>query len=529
MSESPRHLLTVLSGTLSSRVLGLVRTVLMATYLGLSTAAGAFIFAFTLPNLFRRFLGEGELNAAATPVLAEKLGTEGPRATFHLANGILTRVLILAVLATACLLLINFLGLFLLNFQLFSLEADKLTQWILGLRMGVLMAFYTPLICLTAVLAGLINLLGHFKLSSFLPVMMNLIMIATLLLTGSVFALEPEKVGWALAASVVLAGLLQLGGCGWALYRQGWRPRLSLESSAELEVFKGLFSVGLLAATITFLNTFLTRLFAFSLNAASISAINYAERLAQLPIGLFAVSTVTVFFPSLSRQFALREQESFRRGYQNARYFILLFTLPSAIGLAVLAKPILIALFKWGRFESEAVAFTAPLLSVYALSIPFYCASLLGFKVLQSMKKPRVYVGVLGKAFVVHVCFSLALLPSLGAMGLAIGNFLANLAQFFWARQALRAEGLRNGGGTTISVFKMLAAAVCMGALAMGTWKFLEGNLGASKVAAVLTCALIPLFFLAYLGLLRFICPRQRAFIDGHLRNAWGLFFKSGQ
>lgn len=404
--------------TLLSRILGLLRDILMFAGLGSGVASSAFIFAFTLPNLFRRLLGEGALMSSAIPVFAEVDSKKGRSAAFFLLNGILTRLL----LAVSLLTLAVWLGL-----GIAGLIPGLEERWYLGFQLSTLLFPYVILICLSAIVCGMLQVLHRFSQPALTQVWLNLSMIAALV-AGVLFLREGATARvWLLSVSVVFGGFLQLIIPAWDLWRSDWRPQWSLAQDPYVDKVMRLFLPGLLGAAIFQINVFVSRILAFSLDDMAAGLLYIASRLVELPLGLFAIAISTVVFPQLARNAAAGNTVKFLELYRHGLRMVFAVTLPAAVGLIVLAGPILILLFEWGRFDADDVRKATPVVMAAAAGIPFFAWSTYltrGFYAFQDMRSPVKFAAI---NLVVNLILSILGMIVLGAVGLALANTISSM------------------------------------------------------------------------------------------------------
>ncbi|MCC5835945.1 MAG: murein biosynthesis integral membrane protein MurJ, partial [Opitutales bacterium] len=411
------HISTVSFWTLVSRVLGLLRDVLLFAVLGAGLASSAFIFAFTLPNLFRRLFGEGALMSSSIPVLSEVDEKEGRAASFSLLNGILTRLFIWLTGLTLIGLLLAFLA-----GRLPNLEA----RWYLALELSQLLFPYVVLICLSALICGMLQTLSRFLQPAMSQVWLNLCMIAALGIGWFAFDGDSNSRVWLLAGGVLFGGILQLAIPAFDLARSGWRPAWDLGKSGAVDQVWRLFGPGLLGAAIFQINIFVSRFLAFTIDDAAAGLLYLAARLVELPLGVFAIAISTVIFPQLSRHAALRDLTGFDRLYRKGLRFIFIITLPATAGLIVLAEPVLRLLFEWGLFSAADTRAAVPVLIAAVLGMPFFAWSTFltrAFYAFQDMRRPMRLAAL---SLVVNLCLSLLLMQFWGAAGLALANALSS-------------------------------------------------------------------------------------------------------
>lgn len=419
MTKHFRNLAVVSLSTLGSRLLGLLRDILIFAALGTSIWNAAFLLAFTLPNLFRRLLGEGALSSAVVPVFTDVLKKEGQEAAFDFFNQVLLRVcLVLLAIVLAGVTLLMLLN----HYQVLG------GRWVLGADLSVVLLPYMIFICLAAIVSAGLNVVGRFAAAAITPLLLNLSMILALL-AGWLLESEPRQMVYLLCAGVLLGGLAQLLLPAWDFMRQGWHPKIIPHRSECLGQVWKLFLPGLMGAGILQVNILISRLLAFSLDGTSVSTLYLASRLMELPLGVFTLAVVTVFFPLLASAASEQDEAGFARSYHQGVRLILAISIPAGLGLVVLAQPILSLLFDWGNFSHADALATVPLLIIYAIGLPFYSIATFatrGLHARRDMVSPvRVALICLG----INAVAGYVLMQFFGAAGLAAANILASLVQ----------------------------------------------------------------------------------------------------
>ena len=491
MSFAAKHVSAVAAATLLSRVFGLVRDILLFAGLGAGPALSAFVVAFTLPNLFRRMLGEGALTSAVVPVLANSLEKDGPEESFALLNAVLTRlVALLVVVAVGG-------GIVLLAV---TSTAEFAQRWELAGRLSVLLLPYSILICVAAMLAAQLNVMHRFLVPGLSPVWLNLAMIGALgagLLMPGWTPLERVVV---LSLAVLLGGLWQAFVPALALRREGWRPRLAQRRSTALDEVWRLLLPGLVGAAVLQVNLLLSRLLAFSIDDAAASVLYLANRLIELPYGVFAVAITTVAFPQMARAVAAADTSAFGAAYARGRGTIWLITLPAAVGLAILAEPILLTLFQWGLFDAADVRRTVLPLQVMAAGLPFFSWTILATRGLHSWKEMRLPVRFAIVNAVLNLGLSLALMPFWKEVGLAAANVCAGIVLTVFLERALaQRRVITFGMPGWWGLGRMLLASALMAAVLFPWRGVVEGWMPDPKVGAlVVVLGGIPLGMLVY-------------------------------
>jgi len=423
-SRQYRSMAATAGWTLVSRVLGLVRDQLMAATFGAGAVASAFLLAFQIPNLFRRLLGEGALSAALVPPLAGKLEREGKPAAFAFLNHVLGRVLPwlvgvallgMGVALAASLLLEERAGL-----------AAELTVWTMP---------YLPLVCAAALVTASVQLMGRFGLAEIAAGCLNLCLIASLAWIGP--ALAPGDLlgqARALCAATVVGGGVQLLIPLLGLRRLGWHPSPASPDPAAWGELRATFLPALLGAGVLQVNLLVSRLLAFGLDDASLTYYHVANRVTELPVGLFSVSIATVIFPALALAKAKGDREALGRNYARGARLVMAINIAAAMGLAVFATPVLGLLFQYGRFSPVDVENSAGLLVLFSAAMPFYALSALAARALTVVGRADLTLRAAWHALAVNAVLSVALSRALGVEGLA----WANLAAAAWQHAVLR-------------------------------------------------------------------------------------------
>lgn len=465
MAQRFVHMMTVSGATMVSRVLGLLRDILTAAFLGVSPATNAFLFAFAVPNLFRRLLGEGALTSAFIPVFTGELTTQTDRkAAFTLLN----QVLSWSALVLMGLVILGVAGFAFLYVGQTAESGDALppmqAQWLQGGLLGMLLLPYLLMVCLAALMGAALNALDQFAVHALSSVWLNLAMIAALILGGSVVLLEPEALVMLLSMGVLLGGFVQLAVPSWCLYRAGWQPSIDFHRSAPLRELYALFLPGLLGAAVIQANILVSRLVAFVLNTEAVTTLYLANRLVELPLGIFVLAVTTVAFPEMSRLSASGAAAALASVRQKALRLVLALTLPAMVGLVVLREPILSLLFGWGRFGDGDVKLTAQLLAVFALALPFYASATLDTRAFHAGRDTRTPVRIAVHTFALNLVLTLGLAWFFSTVGLAWANTLAAIYQAAALRLAYnKAHPIPKNVSPERTLAKCLLSAVVMG------------------------------------------------------------------
>lgn len=455
-------LLTVGSWTMLSRVLGLARDVLMAAFLGAGPVAQAFLIAFSLPNMFRRFFAEGAFNLAFVPMFAKKLAAGDDHEAFARDA--------FAGLATV-LIAFTLLGQLAMPWLVFAMASGFAgdARFDLAVLYGRIAFPYILFISLTALLSGVLNATGRFALAASAPILMNLVMIG-FLITGW---LVNGDIGLWQIWSVPFAGLAQLALVWWGAARVGLairprRPRLT----PELRRLAAIAAPAVLAGGVVQVNLIVGRQVGSFFDGA-VAWLSYADRLYQLPLGVVGAAIGVVLLPDLSRRLSAGDAAGGRDALNRAAEFTLALTLPASVALMLIPGPIVSVLFQRGAFTAADTAATALAVAIYGAGLPAF--------VLQKVISPAYYAREDTRtpfryalhALIVNAAIALGLAPVIGWPAAALGTTLAGWVMFAQLWRGARAFGAAAKPDARLrrAVPRILAACAAMGAtLAAARW-----------------------------------------------------------
>jgi putative peptidoglycan lipid II flippase len=360
-----RGILTVGGWTMASRILGFLRDILIASMLGAGPVADAFFVANRLPNLFRRLFGEGAFNAAFVPAFSGLLATEGKGAAQRFAEEA-TAVLAFWLFGIALLAELFMPAVMAVLAPGFLNIPEKFA---LAVELSRITFPYMPLICLAALLSGVLNGLDRFAAAAAAPVVYNAVSICFML---GLVGLVPTA-GHALAWGVSVSGVFQLALLVWAVRRAGMklhipRPRLT----PQMRLLLRRMAPGLLGAGVTQLNLSVDVIIGSLLPAGTVSVLYYADRINQLPLGTIGVAVGTALLPTLSRQALAGEARAAIATLNRALEYALVLTLPAALALIAVPGAIIGVLFGRGAFDAQSVHLSAQALAAYAVGLPAF-------------------------------------------------------------------------------------------------------------------------------------------------------------
>lgn len=477
-----------------SRFLGLGRDMMVTAVFGLTALADAFYTAFTLPNLFRRLLGEGALTAAFVPTLHEELRQRERAGAFALVNQVASWLFVvtggIVVISMALLWQApRFAG---VTAQ-WGVDAAAVQRWIEAAYLAIILFPYLVCVCLAAAFSAALQTLQRFLEPALSPIWLNVAMLT--LLGGAAYggwaASHDEAVLW-LCAGALLGGFLQMTVPAGALMREGWRPRFDLSVSDPLRQILRLMGPTVFGSAVYLINMSVSRFIGLSLTESAVTVLNLATRLMELPIGVFAVAISTVIFPLISKYAAAGDWKNLATAYRKGMRLILVINVPAAVGLVVLATPIVRLLFQRGAFHANDTAMMQPVLIVFALGLPFFSFVNIVLRAFYAQKDTATPVRAAVISFVVNLGLSLVLMRSLGTVGLALASNFAVVVQAWYlqTRLARKRAGLEfhHIAGDLAKV--IAAAAIMGGVVAMGWWARVN-FVAASKFADALALVLL--------------------------------------
>jgi putative peptidoglycan lipid II flippase len=461
---SPRQSLllavaTVAFGFIGSRILGLIRTSVIASEFGTSTDLDAYFVAFRIPDLIFQVLAGATLGAAFIPVFARLWLREGHEDAWRLASavtnlvGLATVVLAVLAFATAPWLVPLFapgLGEGTADPQAVEDLAVKLTRWML---------ISPVLFALSGMVMATLNARHQFFLPALAPMVYNLAIIAGALLLADEMGVEGLAIGAIVGSGLHL--LVQIPG----LVRERMSYHLVLlwhdRHVREVMRLMGPRVIGLAAVQLNFL---IITFFASDLGPSYISALNYAWLLAQLPLGVFGVAISTAVFPRLAEYAARAELQEFRRRVAQSLRFILFLTIPAAVGLLVLSEPVVGVLLQHGEFDASDTDITSWALMFFAIGLPAQGAIEIFSRGFYAVEDTRTPVALAVASMLATLVLSLVLVELWELRGLALAVSLASTLEalgLYWFLSGRIGSGIAEGVGGTLR--RTLVASAAMG------------------------------------------------------------------
>lgn len=464
---------TVGGMTMLSRVLGFVRDILIAAVLGTGPVADAFFVAFKFPNLFRRLFAEGAFNSAFVPLFAKRLEGEGEAAARGFAEEALSVLLTTLVLFTAA----AQLAMPLLMYVIAPGFSDTPDKFAMSVTFTQIAFPYLLFMSLVALLSGLLNSLGRFAAAAFAPVLLNVILIATLVLAAPYF----ENPGLALVWGVAAAGAAQFLMLAWAASRAGYplrlrRPRLT----PGVRRLVALGIPGVIGGGITQINLLVGTIIA-SLQDGAVSWLYYADRVYQLPLGVIGIAIGIVLLPDLARRLRAGDEGGAMWSQNRSFEFAMLLTLPATAALLAIPGPIIEVLFERGAFDASDTRATMQALAAFALGLPAFVLIKVfspGFFARENTKTPMYYAGA---GIAVNITGSLILFYQIGFVGIALATSAAawvNAGLLWWRLAA-------DGNYAADDRLKKRLPLIVLSAAVMGAALWAAATYGAPELAAM--------------------------------------------
>jgi len=495
-----------------SRISGLVREMIMARLFGAGQAYDAFLLGFRIPNLTRDLFAEGALSSAFVPVFTQYLATKGKREAAELSSLVATALVL--VVGGICVLGMIF------SPQLVRLLASGFARvpgkFELAVTLTRIMFPFLLLVALAAQSMGILNAMNQFGIPALSSTFFNIGSVAFGLGFG-------YTVGRWMGVSLIMSmawGVVAGGAVQWlfqapSLYRAGisYRPRLDFAHPGLRKILR-LMGPAILGNAAVQINVLVNTNFASSITDAAghvingpVSWLSYAFRFMQLPLGLFGVAIASATLPAISRSAALGKMDEFRLTLSRSLGMVLLLTVPSSVGLAVLGPSMIGAVYQWGRFRAADTHQTAMALACYAVGLAGYSAIKIlapAFYALNDARTPML-VSLVSILVNLAVASTMVKLAGLGHLGLALSTsavaLFGSVALFLLLRRRIQRL---HGRALASSVAKILCASAAMGAVCYLSSSGVHHWLGARKLAQIADVAIsIPLGAAVYYALCR--------------------------
>jgi putative peptidoglycan lipid II flippase len=469
-----------------SRVAGLAREIIAASYFGVSGAMSAFTVAFQVPNLMRALFADAALQGAFVPVFTELLEKGRRREALTVAWSVFS--LMTALLGALTLLFLLLAGPIMSAVTPGFDHSPELRH--LTITMSRVMFPVVLLLALSGIVVGMLNSLGHFSVPALTPVIWNLIIIGALVFLRDAFS--PAHEIYAYAIGVLLGTIAQFLVPLPVLFRAGipFMRSFDWHNPDVWRVLRLMLPVTIALGLINF-DALVNSIFGTLVSDSAPAAIDKAFRIYQLPQGLFSVAIATVLFPTLSRLAAREDIDGLRRTMANGVRQTLLLLIPSAALMAVLAEPITRLVYQRGAFGGGATHLVSIALICWSFSLPFQGASLLFSRTFFSLQKPWFTTSLALVNLVVNATFSAIFYYPWGITGVVLGSVAGTLVMAVCQAIVLRRDlGGIDGHTTLRTVARISLATVAMGLTSYLVWWQADAGLGRSLIAQIISMGL---------------------------------------
>lgn len=490
-TDRPRRRLSVNTAifaiaTALSRVAGLAREIVAASYFGTSGAASAFTIASQIPNLMANLFAQSALSAAFVPVFTDLLQQGRKREAFKLASTLFWIIFVALGALTAVGILLAGVIMPLFTGTEFTPYLDHLTAGLAQILFPVVL-----LLGITGLLVGILQSYDEFTIPALAPAAWNVVILVLLVALHDQF--RPGKQIYAYAIAWLAATVVQTLMIAGAMRRIDFRLQFSLDwrDPRVKQVFMLMLPVTI-GLGIVNLDQLLNSVFGTLVSDQAPRAIDNAFRIYMLPQGIFSVAVATVLFPTLSRQAARRDVGGMRKAVANGMRQINLLLIPAAGVMMVLATPITRLIFQRGHFTAESTHLVSIALFWFAFSLPFGGVNLLLTRSFFAVKRPWIPTGLAAINMVVDIIVSVALYKPLGIAGLVIGTAAANavMTALQYRRLRIGFNGRLDDAQNLMITIRILVASILMAAVAWVIWKGLESLLGVSLIAQIISVGL---------------------------------------
>ncbi|MCP4453316.1 MAG: murein biosynthesis integral membrane protein MurJ [Planctomycetes bacterium] len=489
--------------TTISRVLGMARDAAFAHFFGANWLMTAWAMGFKIPNLARRLFGEGAASASFIPIYSEKL-IENKAEAQKLACTMVT--VIVALLSVVV--LIGEVAVWAWYAFYETREGVRL-----GLALSGIMMPYMVLICCVAILSGILQVHRRFSAPAAAPIVLNLCIIAGTLLAGTLLDMPPEKQVFFVAVTVLIAGFAQIGlqvpsllACGVFL-----RPAWHIHMPAFRRVFV-LMGPMILGLTVTQLNTLLDDLIALAfmtregvpLPFGAPSFLYYAQRLYQFPLGVLGISLATAIFPKMSDEAGRQDFEALKLTISQGLRVVLFVAMPATVGICLVARPLVSAIFEHGRFTAKDTPVVAWTLCFYALGLCGYFAQQICARAYYAVQDSSTPAKSAVLAVCINLVLNLSLIWVLGVKGLAAATAICSYLQVAFLIRGLRR---RFGTGLLTGFKKTCVGTFCcsmvMGCVGWGLIWLLKGLPETFSSQCIRLAVIVPACGAAYMAMAR--------------------------
>ena len=467
----------VAAATLCSRVLGFAREAVYAGFMGVGPVADAFFYAFSIPNLLRRLLGEGALTAAFIPVFKNREKNEGEAAMWQSAQAVFSAL----VLLCGVVVVVSILGTTAaLRWLPMGEQADLIV------RLMRVMFPYFLFVCVAAVFIGILNARGHYFMPAIGASLLNVVMIGSVFLIAPGFGDRLDTQVFGLAVGVLIAGFLQAAFQYPTLHREGFRFRWvnPFGDPTVREVIRRMAPATLGVAAYQF-NVVLTGTLAVNEARNIVSSFNYAVRLMELPQGVIGVSLATYLLSELSGLAAEKKYPEFRETLREGLLQLVFINTFATMVLMVLAEPILRLLFQHGKFNADDTLMSSQALWTLAPGLIAFSLNSIYARAFYALGDTRTPMMVSVFCLAANLLFAFFTIPLLRQAGMGLANTLSallNTALLVFALRRKQPKFTYDGIGTLLST--LLAAAGIAGLVAWAWNRVIESWCGVGPIWA---------------------------------------------
>ncbi|MGB1361117.1 MAG: murein biosynthesis integral membrane protein MurJ [Alphaproteobacteria bacterium] len=445
--------------TLLSRIMGMVRDLLMAIVVGVSMISDSFFVAFRFPNMFRALFAEGAMNSAFVPIFAKTLNKSKKDAVLF-AKSVGTLLLLWIVAFT--ILMIVFMG-DVMSIQAMGFATDE-NKFDLTVNLAQVMFPYLVFMVMNSLFASILNSFEDFALPAFTPIILNICLILTLV---GVYCDVISLTGYELAIAVLVAGILQAGILFIGCIKYGVVPfTKSIKITTNVkDFFKKVLPV-VMGSSLLQLNIFIGTILATTLSAGSVSYLYYADRLSQLPLGVIGIAVGIALIPMLSKSIAKNDKQETINNQSDAIIFAMFLTLPATVAFIVMALPIISGLFMYGNFGLNDTYKTAYALQAFAIGLPAFVLIKVLSPVFFARGNTTTPVRISILCMVLNIALSIWLMTTMYHVGIALATSISawvNVMLLLLNVRKQNIELLRKG--TMAVLTKMFIISVIMGAI----------------------------------------------------------------
>jgi putative peptidoglycan lipid II flippase len=492
MSQMLKSSGSMAAATLTSRLLGMVREIVYAQFMGDTWVAGVFKFAFQIPNLFRRLLGEGALTAAFIPIFKEKEKTQGEIEMWRAANAVISGLVVAASVIV---------GLVMIGLSIALAAHPFQPKAELALQLLRVMFPYMLLVCLAAVFMGMLNARGHFFIPAMGATALNVVMIASVLWLAPKFGTDlpaelrlPRQI-FALAYGVLAAGVAQAAFQLPTLRRDGFRYHwVSPWKNETVRLVVTRMIPGTIGVAAFQINVTLVQFLAVSVNPQINASFDYAVRLMELPQGMFGISLATYLLTALSGLAVEKNYAEFRATLRHGLGTLLFANLVAAVLLVTLAEPIVRLLFEHGN-KFTAASTTRATFALQCLApglVAFSSVNVLA-RAFFALGDTRTPMKISLVCLALNLILSAALILPLQQGGLGIANTATSICNVWLLVFALRKKlGKLEMESLRATLRPLALAGLLAGLLAWQGWQWWEHSLGHKTIALKIGAVFVP-------------------------------------